>query len=77
MLCAKSLQLYLTPCDPLDRTIACQAPLSMGYSRQKSWSGSPCPSLGDLPDSGIEHVSLTAPALTAGFFTTSATWEAP
>ena len=57
--------------------VACQAPLSMGFSRQKYWSGLPCPSLGDLPDSGIEHVSLTAPALTTGFFTTSATWEAP
>ena len=77
MLCAKSLQLYLTLCDPLDQTIACQSPLSMGFSRQKYWSGLPCPSLGDLPDSGIEHVSLTARALTEGFFTTSATWEAP
>ena len=35
-------------------TVACQAPLSMGSSRQKYWSGLPFPSLGDLPDPGIE-----------------------
>ena len=35
------------------------------------------PSSGDLPDSGIEPESLLSPALTGGFFTTSATWEAP
>ena len=31
-----------------------QAPLSMGFSRQKYWSGLPFPSPGDLPDPGIE-----------------------
>ena len=35
-------------------TAACQAPLSMGVSRQESWRGLPCPPLGDLPDPGIE-----------------------
>ena len=35
-------------------TIACQAPLSMEFSRQEYWSGSPFPSPGDLPNSGIE-----------------------
>ena len=35
-------------------TVACQAPLSMGFSRQESWSESPFPSSGDLPDPGIE-----------------------
>ena len=39
-------------------TIACQAPLSMGFSRQEYWSGLPCPPLGDLPDPGIEPVTL-------------------
>ena len=34
------------------------------------------PSFGDLPDPGIKPLSLTSPALTGGFFTTSATWEA-
>ena len=48
-------------------TIAQQAPLSMGFSRQKYWSGLPFPSPGNLPDSGIKHAS---PPLTGGFFTT-------
>ena len=52
-------------------TIDCQAPLSLGFSRQKYWSGLPCPPLTDLPNPGIEPVSLTSPALAAGFFTTS------
>ena len=43
-------------------TVACQAPLSMGFSRQEYWSGSPFPSPGDLPDPGIE---LTSSALQA------------
>ena len=34
--------------------VACQAPLSIGFSRQKYWSGLPCPPPGDLPDPGIE-----------------------
>ena len=53
-----------------------QAPLSMGFSRQKYWSGLPFPSPGDLPDSGIKPLSPASPALAAGFFTTSTTWEA-
>ena len=35
------------------------------------------PSPGDLPDPGIEPASLASPTLASGFFTTSATWEAP
>ena len=57
-------------------TSACQAPLSMGFSRQEYWSGLPCPPPRDLPGPGIKTKSLTSPALTGGFFTTSATWEA-
>ena len=57
-------------------TVACpRAPLSMGFSRQEYCSGLLCPSPGDLPDPGIEPVSLTSPALAGGFFTTSTTWE--
>ncbi|CAI9169360.1 unnamed protein product [Rangifer tarandus platyrhynchus] len=41
-----------TLCDPW--TVAHQAPLSMGFSRQEYWSGLPFPSPGDLPDPGIE-----------------------
>ena len=48
----------------------------MGFSRQEYWSGSPCPPTGDLPDPGIEPVSLKSPALADGLLTTSATWEA-
>ena len=54
-------------------TVACQAPLSMGFSRQEYWSGLPCPPPGDLPDPGIEPSSLMSPASAGGFFTTSAT----
>ena len=39
-------------------TIARQAPLSMGFSRQEYWSGLPCPPSGDLPNSGIETTSV-------------------
>ena len=48
-------------------TVAHQAPTSMGFSRQEYWSGLPFPSLGNLPDPGIEPAS---PALAGGFFTT-------
>ena len=43
-------------------TVAHQAPPSMEFSRQEYWSGSPFPSLGDLPDSGIELGSLALQA---------------
>ena len=49
------------------QTVARQAPLTMGFSRQRYWSGLPCPPAGDLPDPGIEPMS---PALAGGFFTT-------
>ena len=58
-------------------TVACQAPLSMGFSRQKFWSGLPYPLPGDFPNPGIKPMSLTFPALGGGFFTTSTTWETP
>ena len=50
-------------------TIACQAPLSMEFSRQEYWSGLPCPFSGDLPDAGIKLVTLMSPALAGRFFT--------
>ena len=55
--------------------VAPQAPPSLDFSRQEYWSGLPFPTPGDLPDPGIEHSSLTSPALAGGLFTT-ATWEA-
>ena len=44
-------------------TIVCQAPLSMGFSRQEYWSGLPFPSPGDVPHVGIKPASLKSPAL--------------
>ena len=52
-------------------TVARQAPLSMGFSRQEHWSRWPFPSPGDLPDPGTEPVSLMSPALASGFCTAS------
>ena len=46
-------------------TVAPQAPLLIGFSRQEHWSGLLCPSPGDLPDPGIDLVSSAAPALQA------------
>ena len=51
------VQLFATPW-----TVACQAPLSMEFTRQEYWSGLPFPSPGDLPDPGIE---LGSPAFQA------------
>ena len=50
--------------------MACQAPLSMEFSRQEYRSGLPplCAPPGDLPGPGTEPVSLVAPALAGGFF---------
>ena len=55
--CFSPVQLFVIPW-----TIALQAPLSMGFSRQEYWSGLPCPP-GDLPDPGIKLMSLVSPAL--------------
>ena len=56
-------------------TVARQAPLSVGFSRQEYWSGLPCPPPGDLPNPEIKPTSPTPPALASGCLTTSATWE--
>ena len=58
------------------QTVAHQAPVSMGFSRQEHWSGLPCPPPGGLPHPRMESASLTSPALVGRFFITSATWEA-
>ena len=64
--------LFVTPL-----TVAQQAPLSKGFSRQEYWSGLACTPPGDLPDPQIEPTSPMSPALAGGFLTTSASWEAP
>ena len=67
LICAQSLsrvQRFVTPW-----TVACQAPLSMEFSRQEDWSGLPFPTSGDLPNPGIESALSVSPALAGGFFT--------
>ena len=54
-------------------TVACQAPLSMGFSRQEYWSGLPFPSPGGLPHPGIE---LRSPASQADSLPTELRGEA-
>ena len=54
-------------------TMDCQAPQSIGFSRQEYWSGLPYPSPRDLPMSEIELASRKSPALADGFFTTRTT----
>ena len=66
--CFSRVRLFATPW-----TAVCQAPPSMGFSRQEYWNGLPCPPPGDLPDLGIQPTSLMSPALAGVFFTTAAT----
>ena len=49
-------------------TVACQAPPSMGFSRQEYWSGLPFPSPGDLAEPGSEPISPMSLALASRFF---------
>ena len=55
-------------------TVAHQAPLSMVLFKQEYWSRLPLPTSWDLPDPGVEPVSLVSPSLAGGFLTTSAAW---
>ena len=59
------VRLFVTP-----RTVACQAPLSMGFSKRDYWSGLPFPPPGDLPHPGVK---LASPVSAGGFFTTEPT----
>ena len=63
---------FMTP-----MTVACQAPLSMGFSRQDYWSGLPFLPPGDLPNPGMEPTSRVSSALAGGFFTTEALEKTP
>ena len=64
-------RLYATPW-----TVVCQTSLPMGFSRQEYWNGLLCLPPGDLPDPGIEPMSLMSAALARRFVATSASWEA-
>ena len=68
--CFSCVWLFATPW-----TVARQAPLSMGFSRQEYWSGLLCPPPEDLPNPKSEAMFLMSPALAGVFFTTSTTWE--
>ena len=70
--CFSHVQLFAT-----SQTVACQAPLSMGFSRREYWSGLPFPPQWILPHPGMEPVSFMSPVLADGFFTIGANWEAP
>ena len=73
-MCVTKSCLFATPW-----TVACQAPLSLGFSRQEYWSGLPCPLPGDLSKPGIKLVAPASPTLADrfyGFFVIRTTWEA-
>ena len=57
-------------------TVACQVPLSMGFSRQEYWSELLHTPPGNLSNPGTELMSLASFASAGWFFTTNATWEA-
>ena len=71
LLIASVVWLFVTP-----QTVARQAPLSMGISRQEYWSALPCPSPRVIARPGIKRAFLKSPALAGKFFITSAPWEA-
>ena len=62
--CMCSVASVMSNCDLW--AVAHQAPLSMGFSRQEYWSGLPCPLPGNLPNPGIEPISLASPVSQAG-----------
>ena len=49
-------------------TVTCQASLPMKFSTRQYWSGLSFPTPGDLPNPGMEPVSLASPALAGGLF---------
>ena len=64
-MCAQSLShahLLATPW-----TVACQTPLSMGFSRQKYWSELPFPPPNDIPNPGIKPMSSASPSAWRGY----------
>ena len=71
-MCVCSVTSVVSDCANL-WTITCQAPLSMGFSRQECWSGLRCPPLGDISDPEIEPGSPVSPALQADSLPTEPT----
>ena len=66
------VSLFVTPW-----SVALQAPLSVGFSKQEYWSRLPFSSPGDLPNPEVQLTSLRTIALPGRFFTTTTTWETP
>ena len=78
--CCSVAKLCPTLCHPMDRSMpgfpVFHCLLEFAQTQVAFWSGLPCPPPGDLPDAGIEPMSLMSSALAGRFFTTGATWEA-
>ena len=72
---AQSLQSCPTLCNPMDHSPPGSSVRGILQARILEWVA--MPSSRGFPDPGIEPASLISPALTGGFFTTGATWEAP
>ena len=68
--CVHAQSLSCAPLFATPWTIAHQAPLSMGFSRQEYWNGLPFPHPGDLPNPEIKPISPVSPALQADSFPT-------
>ena len=68
--CAVLSRLHVSDSFVSPWTVTTQTPVFVGVSRQECWSGLPFPPPGDLPDPGIEPMSLDSPALAGRFFIT-------
>ena len=62
-------QLCQTLCNPSDSSLSARLLCPWDFFRQEYWSGLPCPPSGDLPNPGMEPMSLMPPVLAGGFFT--------
>ena len=72
----KSLQSWPTLCDPMDCSLPGSSVHGISQARILEWVAMPASRGSSQPNSGIEPVSLTSPALAGRFFTTSTIWEA-
>ena len=75
LFCCAMLSLQLCQLFGTLRTVARQALLFMGFSRQEYWCGLPFPPPWDLSNPGIKPALRLSPALAGGFFTSRTTWE--
>ena len=69
--CFSHVQLFVTP-----QSVACKAPLSMGFFRQEYWTGLPCPPPGECSPPRDRACISCVSCHAGGFFTTSKTWKA-